>query len=216
MADAKPQDQQQDAPRTEQSFLQPDERSQMQRFLGFPEEFPRKFGSWIADYIAVNGLEIPASQIRGNNQFRPTTGVAGTVEDLDGNNAYQGNSASVPTIQLGKGQFLLLYGFQSAYNFGNNGGYGFAAPVLNNATPADSDAVRTRFLLGEDTQQFVTDEGGTYPVNVTDDQRSEGSCVYFKILDVVESDSQVNFRYKGSDGNIKLTNMWVIAIKISN
>lgn len=46
-------------------FLSGEEREFMQRLLGFPEDFPPKFKSWLIDNEAVNGAQIPASRIVG-------------------------------------------------------------------------------------------------------------------------------------------------------
>jgi hypothetical protein len=53
----------------QQSFLSSEERGQIQRYLNHPEDFPRDFGSWMLDFVAVNGLKIPVSQILGFEKY---------------------------------------------------------------------------------------------------------------------------------------------------
>lgn len=173
----------------------------MQRYLGFPEEFPRKFGSWIADYIAVNGLEIPASQIRGINQFRPDVQINSSVAGI-GSTSYV-SSGGPEMVDMASGTYLLLYGFQFASNTGNNEGYGLASPSINGAAAADGDAVRTGFLLGTDDA-------------LSDADKTEGSSIFYKIVTFTEPTNTVTMKYRVTDGALAFTNMYLIAIKLSN
>lgn len=59
-----------------ESYLTPDERKFWQRGLGFPEDFPPRFKSWLIDFMAVNIPQIPISQV---------TGVPQTLKVLDRN-----------------------------------------------------------------------------------------------------------------------------------
>lgn len=185
----------------DQAFLSPEERQQMQRYLGFPEEFPRKFGSWIADYIAVNGLEIPASQIRGINQFRPDVAINASVAGIGSTSYVASNGPDM--ADMAAGTYLLLYGFQFANNTGNNEGYGLASPSINGAAASDGDAVRTGFLLGSDDA-------------LSDADKTEGSSIFFKIVTFTEPTNTVSMRYRVTDGALAFTNMYLIAIKLSN
>jgi hypothetical protein len=185
----------------DQSFLSPEERQQMQRYLAFPEEFPRKFGSWIADYIAVNGLEIPASQIRGISQFRPEVATLASAVGIGSTSYVDGGGPTMSDIA--KGTYLFLYGFQFANNTGNNEGYGLASPSINGAAAGDGDAVRTGFLLGTDDA-------------LSDADKTEGSSMYFKIATLDLEENSITMKYRVTDGALAFTNMYIIAIKLSN
>jgi hypothetical protein len=57
-------EQQQQPDQGPEAFLSAEERQQLQRYLKFPEEFPKEFGAWIQEYMAVNGV-ITQSQVQG-------------------------------------------------------------------------------------------------------------------------------------------------------
>jgi len=189
------------APKTEQSFLTPEERSAMQRMLSFPEEFPRKLGSWISEFIAVNGLEIPASQIRGIQAFRPLINVLSANVPTGSTTYVDGGGPEL--VDLASGTYLFLYGFQFGQNTGNNEGYALASPSINGAAAADGNAVRTRFLLGSDDA-------------TSDADKTNGSAIFFKTHTFTEPTNTIRMKYRVTDGSISFTNIYIIAIKLSN
>ena len=94
-----------------EAFLSNEERRQVARILGFPENFPKAFGAWLSDYIAVNGLEIPISQIRGANQFRALVAEGVSGEETTTSAAYVSLATGGPTLSgIGKGQYLFFHG----------------------------------------------------------------------------------------------------------
>ena len=69
------------------SFLSQEERAALQRMLGFPEDIPAAFQSWLLDFVAVNIPQIPISQISGFPKSRSleliissTLAAAGTFD----------------------------------------------------------------------------------------------------------------------------------------
>jgi hypothetical protein len=58
-----------------ETFLTQEERSQVKRYLSFPEEFPTELGSWIVDYMATNG-QIPQSTVTGLAEAQRTADQA--------------------------------------------------------------------------------------------------------------------------------------------
>ncbi len=187
----------------EPPFLTAEERKIRDRMLSAPEEFPRKFGSWIADYIAVNGLEIPASQVRGFNQFRPRVARNGSVVSIGGTTYV--TAAGGPRLDdLGKGTWFFLYGFQFATNEGNNPGYGLISPSINEETPSDGNAVRTKNMLGSDAPSVSTED------------RTNGSAMYFMTTELTEEKNNVELQYRVTDGSMTAENVYLIGIKIGN
>lgn len=58
--------QQQKGPET---FLTNEERRNLQRTLGFPEDLPPKFKSWVQEYLSVNFPQIPITQVSGFEKY---------------------------------------------------------------------------------------------------------------------------------------------------
>lgn len=52
-----------------ETFLTNEERKNVQRMLGFPEDIPIKFKSWLQDYLSVNFPEIPITQVSGFEKY---------------------------------------------------------------------------------------------------------------------------------------------------
>lgn len=89
---AEAQQQQQKGPET---FLTNDERKALQRTLGFPEDLPPKFKSWITDYLSVNFPQIPITQVSGFEKYLYKKGTAIPANPKDGQQyAYTVNAAS--------------------------------------------------------------------------------------------------------------------------
>jgi hypothetical protein len=101
---------QQQAEKGEGSFLTPQERSTVQRFLGFPEDFPPEFKDWLIDFLAVNIPQIPISQITGFGQFTATVGTRVDGQSSTTSSAYVELDGGNPQITLGRGSFLIYHG----------------------------------------------------------------------------------------------------------
>jgi hypothetical protein len=102
---------QQQAEKGEGSFLTPQERSTVQRFLGFPEEFPPEFKDWLIDFLAVNIPQIPISQITGFGQFTATVGSRVDGQSSTTSSSYVELDGGHPQITgLGKGSYLIYHG----------------------------------------------------------------------------------------------------------
>ncbi|GIV03984.1 MAG: hypothetical protein KatS3mg015_2814 [Fimbriimonadales bacterium] len=67
-----------------EAFLSSEERRQLRRFLGFPEDFPPKFKSWLTDYLSVAFPEIPVTQISGFDKYLYKKGVDLPANPRDG------------------------------------------------------------------------------------------------------------------------------------
>ena len=95
------------------SFLSAEERQQIQRLLGFPEDFPNEFKEWLLDYFAVNIPQIPIGQIVGFGQFTATVGtrVDGQSSTISDSPNYVELDGGHPQITgLGSGSFLIYHG----------------------------------------------------------------------------------------------------------
>lgn len=184
---------QQQQQRGTETFLSAEERKTMQRFLSHPEEFPKKFGSWITDYIAVNGLEIPASQLVGINQFRPQI----TIGSFSGATWTSYQDTGAPSVTFGPGTYLALYGWGQVTNAGSEGRV-YLAPSINEDTPSDANAV---------VSESMATAGSDF---------NSGFRVFFKTFTVDKPSNSLKLMTRVSDGNFSGTNVWIILLKISN
>lgn len=179
------------------SFLSSEERAQVQRFLNFPEEFPKVFKSWLLDFIAVNGLAIPISQISGFSQFTARSSEVFATESVTG--ASYGNIASVgPTLSgLSDGQWIFWYGLYSD----SDADVQVAASLsFNGVTATDADGIR----------------GGVDGL-VGDQTRISIMRGVFKILTNGGS-NEVQMKYKKIAGasNPTVGTRWLIGLKTGN
>lgn len=67
-----------------EAFLSNDERKQVGRYLGFPEDFPAKYKSWLTDYLSVNFPQIPITQISGFDKYLYKKGTELPADPRDG------------------------------------------------------------------------------------------------------------------------------------
>jgi hypothetical protein len=121
-------------------FLTPQERRDLQRNLGFPEDLPREFKSWMLDYISTNGLEIPVSQLRGFTGFQPKIGLAADTSDTDSGTYVDVGGAELTDI--GAGSYLFLFGYQRS-DIVSGGGAGYMSPAFDGAGASDGAAAVT-------------------------------------------------------------------------
>lgn len=67
-----------------EAYLSGEERKQVSRVFGFPEEFPAKYKSWLTDYLSVNFPEIPITQISGFEKYLYKRGTELPANPKDG------------------------------------------------------------------------------------------------------------------------------------
>jgi hypothetical protein len=91
-------------------YLTADERAVRVRALTSPEDFPQKFGAWLANYVAING-KVNRHQIDGLSRLTPHTAEVLTSEAKSWDATY-GDLATVgPELtDLGKGTYLVMFG----------------------------------------------------------------------------------------------------------
>lgn len=137
-----------------EQYLSPEERSFLQRIMAFPADLPPQFRSWMLDYIAVNGLEIPISQVRGYEnavqkivdktiqQFQSTIythTVSGALQGTT-SSSYTDLATPGPTLSsLPDGSYLLWYG---AYIDQDADVQSAMSLSINSASAVDLDAVK--------------------------------------------------------------------------
>lgn len=93
------------------AFLSQEEREQVKRTLGFPEEFPTKFGAWILDYVKQNG-SLPRSAVVGLPNLTPAYATVLTGETTS-STAYTNLATVGPTLTgLGDGVYFVIFGCQ--------------------------------------------------------------------------------------------------------
>lgn len=93
------------------SFLSQEERQNVRRLLGFPEEFPPEFKEWLVDYLAVNIPLIPISQISGFSQYQAVVGTRVDGQGSTTSASYVDLDSGHPRIEgLGAGDYLIFHG----------------------------------------------------------------------------------------------------------
>lgn len=170
-------------------FLTPQERAALQRQLSYPEDLPKKFKSWILQHIAVNGLDIPVSQLHGFTGFQPRVATASDTTST-GNSAYT-DLGGPELTDLESGTYLILHGFNSS-NPSNpaDPGIGLAAPSVNGAAASDTDAAMCE---------------GEFQ-----------SSMFYKLASLSEPNNSVKLMYRmqGGTGNRDFNRPFLIAIKM--
>lgn len=183
--DQKPQ--QQDLP---DEYLLPEERKNLQRQMGFPEDYPKAMKSWLVEYLGVNPPDLHVKQLRGFAGFQPRV-ASGSDTSATGNSSFT-DLGGPELTDLEKGNYLLLFGFNSS-NPSNTAdpGIGIAAPSVNGAAASDSDGA-----LCEGEFQ---------------------SAVFYKLasLDQPNNSIKLMYRMQGGTGNRDFNRPFLIALKIS-
>lgn len=123
----------------ETDYLTNEERIQLRRLLSQPEEFPREFGSWIKEYISLNG-EIQPFQVQGLSLRAPRTATVVTAENLGFTTSYSDLATVGPKLEdLGKGTYLVFYSSSAIAN--EFGAEPWMSVSINGATAVDLDSV---------------------------------------------------------------------------
>jgi hypothetical protein len=192
MPDEKPAERQPSSPQKgPEAYLSPDERKALQRSLSFPEDIPPKFRSWLLDFIAVNGLELPVSQIRGYLAFLPKYAIVAGPTGNVSSTSYEVHEASTgPSIEIAGGRYLLLYGAREVTHSGNDGA-GLMSPKVGTEAPADGYAVIFKTSVA-------------------------CNLIYFRFIDVREPLTTVSIQYRVTDGTQTFSGIYLMAIKIGN
>lgn len=200
----------------EGAFLSQDERQQVRRILKFPEEFPREFGSWMTEYMAVNGLSIPISNIVGFQRFEDAiaqaqqdiidaavTASASQVAASESTTAtgYSDLTTSGPSLSgLAAGQYVIFFGANISVP-GQSVGFveGKMSLSVNGAAAADGDSILYR----------STQTGGQ-PTAVS---------VSRALLKTLTASSTLDAKYLSSTGwngdAATFSNRWLVAVRIS-
>ena len=126
------------------SFLSQEERSVLQRMLGFPEDIPDVFKSWLIDFMAVNIPQIPISQIVGFSQFTAIPSSVGQVDSTT-STAYVDLANVGPMISgLSDGKYIFIY--SCVIRKGALNGGGRASISINGSNPSDDDSIQLKDL----------------------------------------------------------------------
>lgn len=109
-----------------ETYLSPSERDQVQRYLKFPEEFPKEFGAWLEDYIGTNAV-LQKSQVQGlpllNSQVQETLDslevIGTTYLDTAASNSNVSNGvAADPVVTVPAGSYFCIFTAQGQINDG--------------------------------------------------------------------------------------------------
>jgi hypothetical protein len=177
-------------PQGKHDFLSPEERQFVKRILSHPEDLPTELGSWLVDYLAVNGSKIPVSQIEGFSRYVARNQTVLTEESTP-STTYTDLATVGPSITgLATGQYQLQYGFM--LGLVSNVTSALMAPSLNGSTPSDDEAARTR----------VTETGVSRAT----------------LLAIPEgSNNTVTMKYRQEGGTIGyFSNRWLLLTRIGN
>lgn len=177
------------------------ERATIRRQLGFPEEFPEKFWTSFLDRIAVEGLQIPASQIPGLRQFRPKI-VMGDITGYVPGTSY--GDMGLENLRVHAGEYLVWFGWGILSNNSSPLIEIYMQPRGNDETLVDSNALRT--VRGID--------GGTGP----DGKARTSFKSYFRVLDLPNDNNTIRLaaRVDSAGATWTITRVWMMVIKIGN
>jgi hypothetical protein len=177
----------------EQSYLTMQEREEMKRLLSFPEEFPRELGSWLVNYMAVNGQLLP-HQIQGLARFtakQDTTAASGTRASTAYGNLTP--DIGVSLTGLGSGAYLVLYGVSMAGAAANKTTY---MSLQVNDTPA----------------------GALYEIAYYDGPGPSWASSFVSraaVLDLDRPSNQILTKFKTGDGTTgNFATPWIIALRL--
>lgn len=170
------------------------ERSLLGKLFGNWLAIPDSFKSALADYVSQNSL-IPVSQVRGfaqtvAQQIVKTYSVASTTTST----SYTDLSSAPELTELGKGQYLLIYGF-TGHGAAND--LGVMSLSINGAAPSDDDACYSFGGPGVNT----------------------GPSSYMRAAykTLTQNENTVRLKYKSnSGGTVSVNFAYLIAVRIGN
>lgn len=196
-----------------EAFLSGEERKQLQRMLGFPEDLPMKYKQWMTDYLAVNGLEIPISQVRGYEnavQAIVDTSIAGAMSQFQsqiysatvGGAAESTSSASYtnlattgPTISgAADGSYIIWLG---CFLYADADVRGAMSLSINAGTAVDADAVQAGVdgLAGDEVRMSI-------------------SRAVTKTLSGGSNTIQAKYKKIAGSGDPNFSDRWIIALRV--
>ncbi len=127
---------------TPEQYLTTDERATLQRLLSQSTDFPKEFGAWIKEYIAVNG-ELQQYQVTGLSQRTPRSDSVATQESCNWTSSYVDLATVGPQLtDLSAGVYLVNYGAQIITH--ESASQPYMGISINGAAPVDADSM---FLL---------------------------------------------------------------------
>lgn len=155
---------------------------------------PEPFITWIIDRVARQGIPVSIKQIQGFNQFTARFNqVSGSSTTTSTTYANLADGAGPQLTELGKGEYVLLYGckFQNNANQSHN----LISVSVNGAGAADADSAWFENTLANAT----------------------GSVSRATVKNLDQENNTVTVKYRQS-GGITLTaeSRWLIALKIAN
>lgn len=188
-----------DAPGTDginpDDFLTSEERSQLQRLLSDPSEFPREFGAWINAYIAING-EVGRSQVVGLQRFTAKQAVASQTGGATTSSSYGDLSPNYgPSLRgLSKGTYLVMYG----------------------AIMAAQVAGKTCFMSVDVNGAGATDANGVSYYNGPGPSFGSASMMRALLLDLTKPSNTLATKYRSQDAtSCVFNNPWIIALRVA-
>src|SRR5678816_4181755 len=107
--------------------------------LGHPLEFPPEFKQWLADYVALQKLKFPISQVFGFALQRVRTATE-DAEQTTASTTYTDLSTVGPTLSnVANGFYLMVFGADCQASAGS-AQHIYMGLSINSATPSDDDA----------------------------------------------------------------------------
>jgi hypothetical protein len=178
-------------------YLTPDERKALSRQLGYPEDIPKKFKTWMLDYIAVNGLDIPVSQLHGFTGFKPRIAISNSTAATQ---ATSWTDLGGPELEgLASGSYLILFGYaNSTATFDGSYATGQVGVSINGADPTSNIIYST-----EGTNEYFYK---TYYYAATVEGNGDNNTVGLRY----KLSSQTGAQDRDWDG------AWLVAIKTGN
>lgn len=182
-----------------EAYLSQEEREQLQRQLGFPEEFPQKFGAWILDYVRLNG-QLPRSSIVGLPNLTPGFSIV-TTDQTTSNTSYTDLGTVGPQITgLGDGIYLVLFGCQMTVTANIWGGAMSIASDDTAASDANGFAIVMTTAEGAEVEAYNLPGMRAHLMTLTHGNNNTLTAKY---------------RYV-SGTNPSYSNRWLAAIRVGN
>lgn len=172
------------------------ERELLSKMFSNPLLFPREFKSWISNYLALNGLDIPISQIQGFTSFSANLSEVATNESLAAGTTTYSNLATVgPELTgLPDGQYLIGYGCNASRDTQQRTLY--YSPSFNGAAASDNDAAQ----VDTNTTDYVT------LVRFTTETLDAGG----------NNSITMKYRQSGASTVASYKNRWLVCLRIAN
>lgn len=193
-------------------FLTPDERTTLHRLLSSPEEFPREFGSWLTQYLAVNG-EFFKRQVAGIADI--SVNLANSVVGAENLALVSGSSANwVDLPTLGP----ILTGLSNGLYLVTGGCHALLGPDVLFVTLSVNDVIQAVSVGGGFFGNVITTGGLSMSGGIVGSAWFSGARTWAVSCEKNNNNTiKMQYRYlKLSASAVQVQDRWMSAIKYGN